>query len=310
MPEETSVPEAVLRQEREAEAAADAALSAGRMSPQSPVEDAESGAVIVDDAAPPAPAPQTPEPQPDAIVQKFRTLQAKYDADVARLQQNVQLLTTMVQGLRQQSVAQPLPTPVPEGPDWTEGDAEKFGEDWLKKVQDVCIKVATRVATAVTTKVQAAATAKIEGERHKDRTALFAEQLRVMVPNIDDYREGNASPEFLKWCVQPIFEGMDETWQDRITEAHRAMNARALAAIVKRYEQDMGIRRDDREQQVRPRTVRAGGGAQPAGRPKRVWTADTAAKFYQDAAHGGKYTTEEIAKIEDEIFEQVKAGTG
>lgn len=198
-------------------------------------------------AAPPATPPASPEPPADPRENdpvywrhRYKTVEGVLRVERQQRQdeqdRHHQEVTQLQEQIRSLQAQQPAPAPdltklfTPE-------QIEKFGADQLATVATAAQKAARDEAQAL---IQAAVKPLQEERKARteqteaDRQAAYLGKLAELVPN---YAEIDASDEWKLWLAQ-VDDDTEEQRQETLMRYHRAMNARQVAKIFKRFEQE------------------------------------------------------------------------
>lgn len=284
--------------------------------------------------ATPSPAPEqkageekVPE---ETVLQKYKTLQGMYNAEVPRLhqqnremQQRIQHMEQLLASMSQQPAA-PAPQSQPVQKLVTDDDVKEYGESLdvmrrvsreelnpivgrLSQIEDLLRQMQTNVVP----QVQAVAQRQQVSAEQK-----FWADLSATVPN---WREINDRQEFQSWLldVDPL-TGI--TRQTYLEDAQRALDARRVsnffltwleksgqASVAQSAERAPPPAASELEKQVSPGRSRSTGTSQ-AGK-ERTYTPDDINKFYNDV-RSGKYKGRDAdrARIERDIFAAQREG--
>ncbi len=278
----------------------------------------------------PAPTAETPPAEDEhksggdsapeeTVLQKYRTLQGMYNAEVPRLHQQNRELSQRLQQFEQllsTMSAQQKPAEQPQQERFiSDKDVEEYGEsiDVMRRVtRDELVSVAQRLAmieqqlsqvqTNIVPQVQAVAQ-----RQHVSAEQQFWADLGSAVPN---FREINGDADFQTWLLEadPL-TGI--TRQTYLEDAQRGLDARRVASIFRAWTDLTGqatiaqstnrAATSELEKQVAPgRSRGTGAPTQPKG---RTYTPQDIQKFFNDV-RAGKYKgrEQERDKIERDIF--------
>lgn len=263
----------------------------------------------------------------ESVLQKYRTLQGMYNAEVPRLHQQNKDLSGRLQQLEQLLAsisAQPAKQqgqPVAAEKYITETDVSEYGDsiDVMRRVsREELTPVAQRIAKIekMLEQMQTSVVPKLETVAKQQ--AVSAEQrfwadLAVAVPN---WRDVNDSKEFQAWLLEtdPL---SGHTRQAYLEQAQNALDVGRVAQFFNVWLGTTGTtnaaqsnRRtvsSELEKQVAPGRAR-GAGAQSKGQAKQ-YTAEDIRQFFKDSA-SGKYKGREAERdrIERDIFLAQKEG--
>jgi hypothetical protein len=279
------------------------------------------------------PAPNTAAPAPanehkpgadnvpeETIVQKYRTLQGMYNAEVPRLHQQNRELNQRVQQMEQllaslsaQSAASAATPSVAERL-VTDKDVEDYGEslDVMRKVsREEMSAVAQRIAQLEQTIQQLNSQVVPQVQTIAQRQQVSAEQqfwadLALSVPN---FREINSSDGFQSWLLEadPL-TGI--TRQTYLEDAQRNLDSRRVTNFFRAWlettgqaavAQPTGRASSELEKQVSPGRTRATGA--PQSSTAKTYTPQDIQKFFNDVRMGKyKGREPERSRIERDIF--------
>lgn len=277
-----------------------------------------------------APSPESEQKAGDekvseeAILQKYKTLQGMYNAEVPRLhaqnkemQQKLQHMQSLLATLSPQenSTSQP---PVEAEKLVTEKDIEEYGDsiDVMRKVtREELNSVASRIAQLENYLRQLQTNVVPQVEAVAQRQAASSEQafwseLSNAVPN---WREVNDDQDFQSWLLQ-VDPLTGITRQTYLEDAQRNLDARRVATFFHTWLENNGQASVARpvETSAKPQSAElekqvAPGRSKNSGTPKpdkaRVYTPTDIQKFFEDVRKG-KYKGREAErdKIERDIF--------
>lgn len=343
----SALPKAVQKQIEEANRLAEQ-LAKERQTPTPPPPD---GTPAPDQGAPPAaasPPPDegTPPPTPAAEgwEQKYRVLQGKYNAEVPRLQRQVNEQNSTLEQLKAQLTATqgmlaalaqnrvPAPGqgqgPAPAAPAKLVKDEEvkEFGEDLTDFIKRVAQEA---VLPAVDQKLQPVQQQVAEVRQSASKVAERSVQseheklLATLDREIPGWRQQNNDPGFLDWLAQvDLFSGAKRG--DLLRQAYEGFDAPRIVAFFKGYRNEHAVvtppapaaapAEPDASQRkldefVAPGTPKAGPTGAQTGAGKRTWTQAEIKQFYDDAA-AGKFRNNKARRdeLERDIHAAVREG--
>lgn len=266
----------------------------------------------------PAPAPSAPPPKPvDDFEQLYRTYRGRYEAEIPRLQQQLQAvqrekedvgnrmtqLETELRQLRDKPQSQTLDPK----------DVESFGADLVEMVRR---QSSAEIERAV--QVHLAGVMDRLGKLEQSVTGVtqatvsnaeqtFRTNLKQLVP---DFEAINVSPEFLKWLGEedPVY---GEPRQAALDYAAKRMDPSRVAAIFLAFKKTLPVASpapvNDLQSQVTP--SRTGASVVPAQASAPMITQDSIVQFYRDQTRGVYRGREaEAQRIEAEINRAVQEG--
>jgi hypothetical protein len=263
----------------------------------------------------------------EAVLQKYRTLQGMYNAEVPKLHQQNKDLNGRVQQLEQLLASLSAQPAKQQGQSvaaekyLTETDMSEYGDsiDVMRRVsREELTPVAQRIAKIekMLEQMQTHVVPKLETVAKQQAVSSeqrFWADLTAAVPN---WREVNDSKEFQSWLleVDPL---SGHTRQAYLEQAQNALDVNRVAQFFNVWLGDTGKtsaaqsnRRtvsSELEKQVAPGRAR-GTGAQSKGEAKK-YTAEDIRQFFKDSA-GGKYKGREAERdrIERDIFVAQREG--
>jgi len=259
----------------------------------------------------------------ETVLQKYKTLQGMYNAEVPRLHQQNREMTQRVQQMeqllaslsaQQQSAAAPSQSVVDKLV--TDKDVEEYGEslDVMRKVsREELIPVAQRLAQIESMLRQMQVNVVPQVQNLAQRQQMSAEQqfwadLAATVPN---FREINSNEEFQSWLLEadPLTGITRQTYLD---DAQRNLDARRVVNFFRTWLEITGqaavaqstgtAAASELEKQVAPGRSRGAGAASSPNKAKTYSPADIT-KFFNDV-RSGKYKgrEQERDRIERDIF--------
>ena len=257
----------------------------------------------------------------EAVLQKYKTLQGMYNAEVPRLHQQNREMTQRVQQMEQllaslsaqqsASTTQPIADKLV-----TEKDVEEYGEsiDIMRKVsREELGSLAQRFArieqaiqqmqTNIVPQVQS-----IAQRQHVSAEQQFWADLANAVPN---FREINSNEAFQSWLLEPDpLTGI--TRQTYLDDAQRVLDARRVGNFFRTWLEVTGqaavaqstghASGSELEKQVAPGRSRSAGSPTSSNKGK-MYTPQDIQKFFNDV-RAGKYKgrEQERDRIERDIF--------
>lgn len=258
----------------------------------------------------------------DTVLQKYKTLQGMYNAEVPRLHQQNREMTQRVQQMEQllaslsaqQSSAQPQQPAVEQL--ISERDVEEYGEsiDVMRKVsREELVPVAQRLSKIEQMLSQMQSNIVPQVQNIAQRQQMSAEQqfwadLAAAVPN---FRDVNGNEAFQSWLLEidPLTGISRQTYLD---DAQRALDSRRVANFFRTWLEITGqanvaqstnrAASSELEKQVVP--GRSRGSANPSSSNKaKTYTPQDIQKFFNDV-RSGKYKgrEQERDRIERDIF--------
>jgi hypothetical protein len=260
----------------------------------------------------------------ETIVQKYRTLQGMYNAEVPRLhqqnremQQRVQHMEQLLASLSAQQQQQTAASSQPVVDKLvTDKDVEEYGEslDVMRKVsREELVPVAQRLAQieAMLSQMQANVVPQVQNLAQRQQVSAeqqFWADLAVAVPN---FRDINGNEAFQSWLLEadPLTGITRQTYLD---DAQRSLDARRVANFFRTWLEITGqatvaqstgnAPSSELEKQVAPGRSR-GAGAPASANKAKVYAPADITKFFNDV-RSGKYKgrEQERDRIERDIF--------
>lgn len=288
--------------------------------PAAPVADA--GAT--GEPVPPQVVEQQPageKPPEETVLQKYKTLQGMYNAEVPRLHQQNRELSGRLQQLEQllasmQSAQPQKPTEQAAQKLVSEKDVEEYGEslDVMRKVsREEMSPVLQRLNVIEGYLQQMQSNLVPQVQQVAQRQAVTAEQAfwTDLTSAVSNWREINGRPDFQSWLLEadPLTGITRQTYLD---DAQRALDAQRVANFFRTWLDITGqatvaqstgrvSASSELEKQVAPgRSKSAGNPAQSKG---KTYTPDDIQKFFNEVRQG-KYKGREADRdrIERDIF--------
>jgi hypothetical protein len=275
-----------------------------------------------------APAPTTEQrtgadnvPE-ENVLQKYKTLQGMYNAEVPRLHQHNREMSQRVQQMEQllaSMSAQQANTHAQQKPVErivTEQDIEEYGDsiDMMRKVtREELGAVAQRIANIEATMRQMHSSVVPQVQAVAQRQQVSAEQQfwAELAGNVPNFRQVNDHPDFQSWLLQadPLTGITRQTYLD---DAQRSLDANRVANFFRTWLESTGhaavaqptgnAATSELEKQVAPGRSRNVGAAATTNTSKTYTPADIQ-KFFNDV-RTGKYKgrEQERSRIERDIF--------
>ena len=263
----------------------------------------------VTDPASNAPAEPTPPQQPaedPTWQQRFLTLQGKYNAEIARYNEQQRALAAQVDELKQKLEQKPVEPPKPVVSD---EDKQAFGEDLLNTVERIAAakvqalegQLAQRDEVIAELKAQLGSVASNVGKRD-----FFSELDRLM----PDWEATNADPDFYqRWLAE--VDPMTGHMRKSILDAHvQAQDVERTLGVFRAYRATVAKPAapapNPLEKQVAPSRTDSGGAA-PAGNEPKIWSQGEIAQFY-DKVRRGAIAHDVAARLEADIMQAAAEG--
>lgn len=327
----SALPKAVRKQIEEANKLHEQ-LARGDATPAAPLEGQP--ASVPPAETPPAPPANgaAPAPAPEGWEQKYKVLQGKYNAEVPRLQKQVQELSSryeqtaaqltatqgMVASIAQNRGAAPAAQGVaPAAPGKLVKDEEvrEFGEeltDFIRRVaQDTVLpQVEKKLQPVQQQAEQARSNADDAAKRawQADRERLFG----VLDSQVPGWKEQNDDAQFVEWLGQPdAYSGTPR--MNLLKQAYERNDAPRVVAFFLGYRNEHavvtppaaaaapnGAPQRKLEDFVAPGTQKTGSTGAQDGAGKRIWTEAEIKSFYNDCRQG-KYRGKDDARRQVEL---------
>jgi hypothetical protein len=285
-----------------------------------PVADAGAGEPVQPQAVEQPPADE--KPPEETVLQKYKTLQGMYNAEVPRLhQQNrekEQRLQQLEQLLASMQSTQAQAKPTQQAPEKlvSEKDVEEYGEslDVMRKVSREEISPVLQRLTAIEGYLQQMQTSVVpQVQQVAHRQAVSAEQAfwAGLTDAVSNWREINDQPDFQSWLLEadPL-TGI--TRQTYLEDAQRALDAGRVANFFRAWLERTGqatvaqstgraSASSELERQVAPGRSKSGGS--PTKSKGQMYTPEDIQKFFNEVRQG-KYKGREADRdrIERDIF--------
>lgn len=256
----------------------------------------------------------------ETVVQKYKTLQGMYNAEVPRLHQQNREMQQRVQQMEQLLASMTAVNPQAAAPAAerlvTDQDMQDYGEsiDMMRKVtREELGAVAQRIATIEATLRQMQVNVVPQVQAVAQRQQMSAEQqfwaaLSDAVPN---FRQINDNPDFQSWLLaaDPLTGVTRQTFLD---DAQRSLDAGRVVNFFRTWLESTGQAAvaqsagnspaSELEKQVSPGRSRSTGTPASANQGK-MYTPQDIQKFFNDV-RAGKYKgrEQERSRIERDIF--------
>jgi hypothetical protein len=265
----------------------------------------------------------------DTVLQKYKTLQGMYNAEVPRLHQQNREMTQRVQQMEQllaslsaQQSAAAAPASTPAEKLVSDKDVEEYGEslDVMRKVsREELIPVAQRLGAIeqMLRQMQANVVPQMQNIAHRQQMSAeqqFWADLATAVPN---FRDINGNEAFQAWLLEadPLTGITRQTYLD---DAQRNLDSRRVTNFFRTWLEITGqanvaqstgrAASSELEKQVTPGRSR-GAGAPASGNKAKVYSPQDIEKFFNDV-RSGKYKgrEQERDRVERDIFAAQREG--
>jgi hypothetical protein len=260
----------------------------------------------------------------ETVLQKYRTLQGMYNAEVPRLHQQNREMTQRVQQMEQllaslsaqQQAASAAPASAPAEKLVTDKDVEEYGEslDVMRKVsREELSPILQRFEQIeqMLRQMQANVVPQVQNLAHRQQVSAeqqFWADLGTLVPS---FRDINGSDTFQSWLLEadPL-TGI--TRQTYLEDAQRSLDARRVANFFRAWLENTGqatvaqstsrASSSELERQITPGRSR-GSGTPAASTKAKTYTPQDIQKFFNDV-RSGKYKGREQERdlVERDIF--------
>jgi hypothetical protein len=262
------------------------------------------------DEAPPA---QT-TPADDDFRQKYFALQGMFKGQQRQIEQMTEQHNQLLKQVNQKQAA---PSTSPESHHaHLEGLVEEFGQPMLEAIKQITMATFGDKISAIEQKLNSINSLSQEVETFKERqTQSDSEQfMGKLSARMPDWQEVYHSEKFTEWKDSVVEPYTARTFGDLFEEANQKWNADSMIGIFNAFKaagvpnnnrqpqqkQSVGAQ-DPRESLVTPGSQGTAGTAPSPTQPK-VWTSAEVDTAY-DNMRRGKYSPEEAARVEREIYE-------
>jgi len=251
------------------------------------------------------------QPAPDDWQQKYLTLQGKFNAQVPRLQQDIQQLQGHLSAIESENQQLKTTAATQTQSLDSHGDATSLDRDAISQYGD---EFGTLVDTIQRLEQQNSSLTddikRLSGDVNQDRDTQAKKTYDTYMSNVSagistlggNFSALNADPSFLNWLRQ-YPEGEAEARHAKLKRAEGQQNVAATMEVFTEYLRPT--------RQVSPNPIitpnlqppATPGAPAPAGQPEgRMWTRASIAKFYSDKIKGVfKGRDEEAAQLEADI---------
>jgi hypothetical protein len=267
----------------------------------------EAPPVVEKKADPPPPVEPAAEVKPAILdgpeskewEQRYRVLQGKYNGEVPTLQRENRQLRSDLQAvkdevgqLRDQLRSQPA---APKTEDQFRELKEQYGPEFVDFIKQVATSVVPQPQTIDMAAVDERIRPVEEATVRSLKNSFFGE-LAMMAP---DWERKNTDSGFLSWLMErDSLSGRSR--QELFDEAYSRLDAQRVSAFFNGYggAPNVGVASTVADTMVTPSTAR-NQPPPPAG--KKIWRQAEIANFFT-LVRQGRYSAEEAAKIEQDIF--------
>ena len=302
-----TLPEAIQRQadfadQYDAAIAASNGAKEGEAPTQQVTEGAESAQTVQTQTTNPV------ESETDKLRARYSSLKGKYDSEVPRLndrnkelEERVQQLLDENAELRKQSAQREA-----DASGLTDDDVDQFGSETVDLVR-------RGVAEGVAAQRMEIEELRSELQRQKEISAKAQEEdlrrrddrfVSTMDSLLPGWADQNNDKAFISWL-----QGRDPIYgfvrQEMLDKAAANYDAEAVAAIFRQYRSELETQKGKSPLASQVSPTHTAGSNSPSGPTK--WSAESIAAFYEDARRG-RYTDEEVSRIEKEIDDAVASG--
>lgn len=280
---------------------------------------------IVSNEAAPAPAdehkPGADNVPEETIVQKYKTLQGMYNAEVPRLHQQNREMQQRVQHLEQLLASMTAVNPQVAAPAVadrlvTDQDVQDYGEsiDIMRKVtREELGTVVPRIANleAILRQMQVDVVPQVQAVAQRQQVSAEQQFWAALATAIPNFRQINDNHDFQTWllAVDPLTGITRQTFLD---DAQRSLDAGRVVNFFRTWLESTGqtavahsvgnIPASELEKQISPGRSRSTGTPASANQGK-MYTPQDIQKFFNDV-RAGKYKSreQERSRIERDIF--------
>jgi hypothetical protein len=236
---------------------------------------------------------KAPEPRKDDWEHKYKVLQNKYSAEVPRYAAEIRELKAEIKSLKEES-AKPAATPDAFS-SLTPEEIEEYGEKFVDFVK----RAARDGVPQTDNNVNELKESVDQMRKEQDQIALrrFIDELNGLAPQWRDLNEDEGFLDFLQgfdpYSGQPRQTLFDRAYDER--DAYRI--AHFFNDYHGQQEQQPQEPKPSLEPQVTPKVT----GKSAPQKGKKVYSTAEVARFYDDMRRG-KYSSDEAARIEQDIF--------
>lgn len=297
--------------------------------------------VVTDDNAPPPTPPASDDEKP--WEHKYNVLRGKYNAEVPRLQRQLQDQEDMNRELRQRinnmettvasiKATSTAPAKEPAKPLVSAEEIETFGPDLHDFIQRTATEIAKEMVSKGTQPLADKVTKVEQNTSQVSQTMAQSKQqelLRVLGEQVPNWTKQNEDPEFLNWLDQTDpYAGSKRG--DLLRQAFQGNDTNRVVAFFKGYlnenaavttEQSSDTPTEEKttskepqtkiENLVAPGAANAPTASAPNEAGKRTWTQKDVAQLYaqkNEYVKKGKKVPEELDKLERDLFKAQKEG--
>lgn len=260
------------------------------------------------EAEPPAPVVVAVETPPEVVevpeetwAHKYRTLQAKFDAEVPRLHAQVRELNQQLSVVQTRLDAEKVQVRVnPEEPLFSDQDKEVYGADLLSLLERSTAASQARIAELeAKLSAQQEAVAGVEVTAAAQAEDRFFSRLAASVP---DWEHINVAAGWIEWLTGR-FPGANETRQETLNTARSRLDTQAVTELFTAYKDTLAKPKaaaSELQRQVAPPKGRAAASTPEDSSARKVWTsAEVAAAL--DPRRMAKMTSTEQERVMAEI---------
>lgn len=257
----------------------------------------DASANVAPPAEPKVETPAAPAVSEETWEQRYKVLQGKYNAEVPKLQGDLRALTEKVKTL--ETAAPPEKLVKPE-------EVDHYGSEFIDMVQRAAEERIAPERAEFKRQIDEL-NARLNGvadTQAKQTQADFFGALTVAAP---DWEAVDSDDGWKQWLAQYDPEAR-RIRQQLLDDALVAQDAPYVASMISKWKAQRQARaKPSLESLAAPTTQRA---APAPDAPKKVWAKSEIDAFYREAAkpRGGKYSEEEIARIEQDIESAVREG--
>lgn len=290
--------------------------------------DSDSGGLQAQGQSERAPAPKGDDEE--TLLQKYRTLQGMYNAEVPRLTRDnremakrLEQLEKLLSDVSAQQAKPAAAQPVPERY-VSEEDVAEYGEslDVMRKVtKEELAPLMAKLSNLdkVIQSLQKDVVPKVEAVSQRQAASSEQQFWQTLTSRVPNWREVNDNPDFQSWLLErdPLTGLSRQTY---LEDAQQALDAGRVVNFFTTWMQQNGVEAtaqtsgaqkrsagSELEKQVAPGRSRNSG--TPSSKKGKLWSPDDISKFFDDVRKGKyKGREQERDRIERDIFAAQREG--
>lgn len=244
--------------------------------------------------------PEVPEVPEETWAHKYRTLQAKFDAEVPRLHAQLrEINATMQQTLRDKTELERVRVETPQAPAFTDQDKEVYGEDLLSLLERSRAADSARIAELeAMVQAQKKSVGNVEQMAAAQAEERFFSRLQSVVP---DWEQINVDAGWVEWLTGR-FPGASVTRQEMLNASRGALDTAAVTELFQAYKATLAKPNSGSKELQRQVTPPKGGSASSAADTSapRTWTSSEV-NAALDPRRMAKMTPQERERVMAEI---------